>query len=132
MAPVVGEDAAGFGAVVDSTAPWIGLGLLVAAMIAPWIAPSALTGIPQPVQVLLSAGLGVPAYVSAAGATPLVAVLLAKGLSPGAALAFLLTGPATNVSTFGALAQAHGRATAVRFAAAMVILAAISLRRQRA
>ncbi|MGB0799910.1 MAG: aminomethyltransferase, partial [Planktomarina sp.] len=34
-------------------------------------------------------------------ATPLVVMFLAEGVAPGAALAFLLTGPATNISTFG-------------------------------
>ncbi|WAS94904.1 permease [Nannocystis punicea] len=113
----------GFGELVDTTAPWIGLGLLVAALIEPWIDPSALMAIPGPAQVLLFAAVGVPIYVCASGATPLVAALLAKGLSPGAALAFLLTGPATNATTFGVLAQEHGRATAARFAAAMLVLA---------
>lgn len=113
----------GFGELVDTTAPWIGLGLLIAALIEPWIDPSALTAIPGPAQVLLFAAIGVPVYVCASGATPLVAALLAKGLSPGAALAFLLTGPATNATTFGVLAQEHGRATAARFAAAMLVLA---------
>lgn len=114
---------AGFGELVDATGPWIALGLLLAALIEPWIDPTALTGIPGPLQVLVFAGLGVPLYVCASGATPLVAALLAKGLSPGAALAFLLTGPATNATTFGVLTQAHGRATALRFAAAMLGLA---------
>jgi hypothetical protein len=110
----------GFTELVDATAPWIAVGLLLAAMIEPWIDPSALTAIPGPLQVVLFAGLGVPMYVCASGATPLVAALLAKGLSPGAALAFLLTGPATNATTFGVLTQEHGRATALRFAAAML------------
>jgi uncharacterized membrane protein YraQ (UPF0718 family) len=113
----------GFGELVDTTAPWIGLGLLLAAMIEPWIDPAALTGIPGPLQVMLFAALGVPMYVCASGATPLVAALLVKGLSPGAALAFLLTGPATNATTFGVLTQEHGKATAIRFAVAMLGLA---------
>lgn len=111
---------AGFGELVDATAPWIGAGLLLAALIEPWIDPSALTAIPWALQVPLFAALGVPLYVCASGATPLVAALLVKGLSPGAALAFLLTGPATNATTFGVLAQEHGRAIALRFAATML------------
>ena len=47
----------------------------------------------------LPALFGMPAYVCASGATPLVAVLIYKGASPGAVLAFLLTGPATNITT---------------------------------
>ncbi len=40
--------------------------------------------------------VGTPLYVCATGSIPIAAALLAKGLSPGAALAFLLAGPATN------------------------------------
>ncbi len=40
-----------------------------------------------------------PIYVCATSSTPLVAALLAKGLNPGAAIVFLLAGPATNITT---------------------------------
>lgn len=41
---------------------------------------------------------GVPVYVCAASATPMIAVLVSQGLSPGAGLVFLLAGPATNAA----------------------------------
>jgi uncharacterized protein len=75
--------------------------------------------------VPLFAALGVPMYVCASGATPLVAILLHKGVSPGAAIAFLLTGPATNLTTFGVLGSLHGRRLALWFAAAMVVVPTI-------
>ena len=108
---------------VDATAPWIVFGLLLAAMIQPWLDPATFTAIPPVLQVLLFAVLGVPTYVCASGATPLVAVLLAKGLSPGAALAFLLTGPATNATTYGLLSGLHGRRVALAFTGLMIALA---------
>ena len=43
-------------------------------------------------------------------------------MSPGAALAFLLTGPATNVTTFGVLAQLHGRRGALLFGVTTLVL----------
>jgi membrane protease subunit HflK len=43
--------------------------------------------------------VGIPFYVCATTSTPIVAALLMKGLSPGAALVFLLAGPATNLGT---------------------------------
>ena len=49
------------------------------------------------------------------GATPLAAIAVHKGLSAGAAVAFLLAGPSTNLTTFGVLAALHGRAVALRF-----------------
>ena len=45
--------------------------------------------------------IGVPWYVCATASTPLAAALIAAGLSPGAALVFLLAGPATNPATMG-------------------------------
>ncbi len=108
---------------VDSTGPWIAFGLVLGALLSPWVDAESLTAIPDVAQVGLFALLGIPIYVCASGATPLVAILLAKGMSPGAALAFLLTGPATNATTFGILRQLHGRHIAWLFAGGMISLA---------
>jgi len=116
----------GLGEVVDKTAPWIVLGLVVAAVLQPMLQDSALVQLPGVIQVPLFGLLGMPAYVCAAGATPLVAILLAAGVSPGAGLAFLLTGPATNVTTFGLLKDLHGRTAALGFAG-LVAISAIAL-----
>lgn len=110
----------GFGSLVDTTAPWILFGLLIAAAAEPLLRTPWLTSLPDTWQVLAFAVLGIPTYVCAAGATPIVAVMLLAGVSPGAALAFLLAGPATNVATFGLIAGLHGRASAAIFAAATV------------
>lgn len=116
----------GMGEVVDHTAPWILLGLAVAAVAAPFLRVEWLAAVPDLLEVPLFALLGLPTYVCASGATPLVAVLLLKGVSPGAALAFLLTGPATNVTTFGLLARLHGRRIAAWFCLAMVGLSVLA------
>ena len=42
---------------------------------------------------------GIPMYVCATASTPIAAALILKGLNPGAALVFLLAGPATNAAT---------------------------------
>ena len=110
----------GFGEVVDHTAPWILLGLMIAALATPLVNTGALAAIPRGLDVVVFALIGLPIYVCAAAATPLVAVLLAGGVSPGAALAFLLTGPATNVTTFGVLTQLHGRRVAATFSVAII------------
>jgi uncharacterized protein len=107
---------AGFVELVDGTAPWIILGLVVAAAAEPLLMQMLWTQWPDALEVAVFALLGMPIFVCAAGATPLIAVLLAAGVSPGAALAFLLTGPATNVSTFGVLRRLHGRRMAWIFA----------------
>ena len=104
----------------DSTAPWIVMGLVIAAVAQPLLPVGAFDGIPHWLQVPLFAVIGMPLYVCASAATPIVAVLLIKGVSPGAALAFLLTGPATNVTTFGLLKSLHGRKLALTFVAAII------------
>jgi hypothetical protein len=108
--------------IVDHTGPWLLLGVAIAALAEPLLRGEWLMMLPWGIDVILFTLLGMPTYVCASGATPLAAVLIHKGVSPGAAIAFLLAGPATNVTTFGVLASAHGRKIAVIFAAAMAIL----------
>ncbi|MCY4398602.1 MAG: permease [Gemmatimonadetes bacterium] len=113
----------GTGDVVNHTAPWILLGLGVAALVTPLLESGWLGSLPPVADVFLFALLGFPTYVCAASATPLVAAFLATGLSPGAGIAFLITGPATNISTLGLVSSLHGRRAAVAFAAVMVTFA---------
>lgn len=111
--------------IVDDTAPWIVVGLAVAALIEPTLSPEMVRRLPGYLEVPVFAALGIPMYVCASGATPLVAILLLKGISPGAAIAFLLTGPATNLTTFGVVSDTLGRRTATVFGG-MAFLLAIS------
>ena len=52
--------------------------------------------------------LAVPLYVCASASTPLAALLVAKGASVGAALVFLLVGPATNAATMATIPRLFG------------------------
>jgi len=116
----------GFGEAVDHTAAWILLGLGIAALASPYLNPDWLVGVHPFLQVTGAALIGLPLYVCASGSTPLAAMLIATGLSPGAGVALLLTGPATNVTTFGLLSSLHGRRTALAFGSC-TILGAIAL-----
>ena len=51
---------------------------------------------------------GVPLYICASASTPIAAALIAKGFSPGAALIFLMTGPATNTGTITIIISQFG------------------------
>jgi hypothetical protein len=99
----------------DHLLPWMAVGLAVAAMATPLLSTNALVGLPTWAQVPAAVLIGLPIYVCASGSTPIAAVLLHKGLSPGAALAFLLAGPATNATTFGVLRGEFGTRTAILF-----------------
>ena len=68
--------------------------------------------ISYPVMVLV----GIPLYICASASTPIAAALVAKGFSPGAALIFLMTGPATNTGTIAIIMNQFG----TRFASVYV------------
>ncbi len=51
------------------------------------------------ISMLIMLAAGIPMYVCATSSTPIAAALILKGLNPGAALVFLLAGPATNAAT---------------------------------
>jgi hypothetical protein len=98
-----------FDELLHHVGPWTVVGLLAAAYMQAGLDTDALAGMAAsgwdvPIVMLVA----VPSYVCASSATPFAAVLLAKGLSPGAVLAGLLLGPATNVATFGWLTRSFG------------------------
>jgi uncharacterized protein len=61
------------------------------------------------VAIIVMFFIGTPMYICASGSIPIAASLLAKGLNPGAAFAFLLAGPATNTVTIAMVAQSLGK-----------------------
>lgn len=68
--------------------------------------------------MLIMLGVGIPIYICATASTPIAATLILQGVSPGAALVFLMTGPATNVTSLTVLIRVLGkRATGIYLAA---------------
>jgi len=62
-----------------------------------------------------------PMYMCATASTPVAAALVAKGVSPGAALVFLLVGPATNVATMTTVGRFLGKRSLAIYLASMVV-----------
>jgi uncharacterized membrane protein YraQ (UPF0718 family) len=60
--------------------------------------------------LVIMLGVGIPLYICASASTPVAAALVLKGLSPGAALVFLLAGPATNAATITVVSRYFGKA----------------------
>ena len=65
--------------------------------------------------ILALMALGIPLYVCASASVPIAAGLLHLGASPGAALAFLIAGPATNAATIATIWKLLGGRTAVLY-----------------
>jgi uncharacterized protein len=109
------------------TAPWTFVGLLAAAYIAAVIPAESLAPLAdRGLDVFVVGLVAMPTYVCAASATPLAAVLLLKGVSPGAVLVGLLLGPATNVATIGVLRRGYGTRPVLVWVCA-VLLASFAL-----
>jgi len=53
--------------------------------------------------------IGFPMYICASASTPVAVSLLLLGVSPGAALAFMLAGPASNIATIGVVSKMMGK-----------------------
>jgi membrane protease subunit HflK len=65
---------------------------------------------------------GIPMYVCASGSTPIAAAMLVKGLSPGAAIVFLLAGPATNLGSIMILKKFLGSRSLSIYLAAIILM----------
>jgi hypothetical protein len=77
-----------------------------------WV--SAIFGGGNAYSVPLAATLGLPLYVNSEASLPLVRSLLDAGMSPGAAMAFLITGAGTSIGAIvGALTIARWRVVAL-------------------
>lgn len=112
-----------FGEQMRDLAPWLAVGVLLAGIISAlvpegWIAANVGAGWGGRIAAFL---LGIPMYVCATASTPIAAALMYKGLSPGAAMVLLLTGPATNAASLLPMRKMLGTATTVRYLAAITI-----------
>lgn len=73
--------------------------------------------------ILAMMAVGVPIYVCATASVPIAAGLIHLGASPGAAMAFLIAGPASNAATVSLVWKVLGRRTAVIFLITVVVSA---------
>jgi uncharacterized protein len=71
--------------------------------------------------MLIMLAFGIPLYICATASTPIAAALILKGASPGAALVFLMAGPATNIAALTVVIAILGRR------ATMIYLVVIAL-----
>jgi hypothetical protein len=97
--------------IIRSVWLWLVFGIVASAAINMFVPPSYLSGLgslgilPSAVAAL---AISIPLYVCATASVPIAAALVAGGLPTGAALVFLIAGPATNVATIGAVYRRFG------------------------
>ena len=102
---------------LQDIAKWLVIGFLAAALISVALPEdffSKFQGLGF-LEILVVLAASVPIYICATGSIPVAAVLLMKGVSPGAALVFLMAGPATNVATMTVLGKTMGKKSLIAY-----------------
>lgn len=103
----------GFVDMVRDIGKWLVIGLVIAALITLFVPDDFFMRFAN--HRLLTYGMvlliGIPMYVCATGSIPVAAALMLKGLSPGAALVFLMAGPASNMASILVIQRVMGRRT---------------------
>ncbi len=115
----------GFRELLDETAHWLVLGVILAALVAVLLPASMIEryfgdGFLTMLGMLV---IGIPIYTCASASTPIAAALVLKGLSPGAALVFLLSGPATNIGAVVVLLKFLGRRVVTIYLLSIAVVA---------
>ena len=116
----------GYGKMIADTAKWLVIGLTAAAVITALVPQSFFLqwgdGL---IAMLVMVVVGLPMYICATASTPVAAGLLFAGLSPGAALVFMLTGPATNIATMGVIKEQLGLRSLIAYLVGVIGTAVI-------
>ena len=106
---------------------WFAVGLLLAALITTlvpdqWMARFLGGGLGSMLVMLV---IGIPLYICATASTPIAAALIMKGVSPGAALVFLLVGPATNITSLVVLSGMLGKRSTALYLGILSLVAVL-------
>ena len=117
-----------FVTLLDDLTPWLLIGFVLSALVAglvpdSFFAESVPSGLPSMLLMMLVA---TPIYICATASTPIAAAMIAKGLHPGAALVFLLVGPATNMTTLLVVSKLLGRRALAVYLGGIVLVALIA------
>ena len=108
-------------------AGWFFVGLAVAAAITVFVPDDLISrhlggGMTAMLLMLVA---GIPMYICATASTPIAAALILKGVSPGAALVFLLAGPATNITALAVIVRILGKGGAAVYLAAIAVVSVV-------
>ncbi len=103
---------------------WFLLGIFLAGIISVFISPEFISQYigNEYLSMVLMLAIAIPLYVCATASTPIAAALALKGISPGAALVFLLAGPATNVASLTVVSKILGRKAVVVYLVVIIVM----------
>jgi uncharacterized membrane protein YraQ (UPF0718 family)/copper chaperone CopZ len=112
----------GFVEFIQDISKWLVIGLVLAAVISALIPNEffELLNMPPIVQMFLILAVSIPLYICATGSIPLAAILILKGITPGAAFVLLMAGPATNAATITMIGKVLGKRSLFTYLATII------------
>ncbi|MCP3924671.1 MAG: SO_0444 family Cu/Zn efflux transporter [Desulfobacterales bacterium] len=113
-----------FGELLNDIGKWFIIGIILAGLISVFLSPEIVSKYfgNEYLSMIIMLAIAIPLYVCATASTPIAAALALKGISPGAALVFLMAGPATNVASLTVVSKIIGKkATAIYLFVIIVI-----------
>lgn len=113
-------------ALVKETSPWVLLGLALAAALEPDALSAWRARLPLGGEVWVAALLALPLRISALASIPLAAASVHAGASVGAALAFMLAGPAHSLDDLRRWSRDRGLGAAAARGAGLVVYAGLA------
>lgn len=113
----------GFVEFIQDISKWLIIGLVLAAIISALIPNDffELLNLSPILQMLLILVVSIPLYICATGSIPLAAILILKGVSPGAAFVLLMAGPATNAATITMIGKVLGKKSLFTYLGTIII-----------
>ena len=108
---------------VGNVSKWLMIGLLLGALISAFVPNDFFMALRENpllcmIAILL---LAMPMYTCATGSIPLALALVAKGITPGAALVLLMAGPATSIASMLVVGKAFGKRTLIAYLASIAV-----------
>lgn len=103
---------------------WMIAGIFISAAITTWIPHDFFQNYLLDnifISMLVVLIISLPMYVCATASVPIAAALVATGMPPGAALVFLIAGPASNIATIGAVYRAFGMKKLIAYLTSIII-----------
>lgn len=117
----------GYGQLLKDFMVWLLIGLFFAALIQTIMPAGFLAQYGQGVMAMMVIVLvSIPMYICATASTPIAVGLLMAGITPGAALVFMLTGPATNIATLMVIKSELGKRELILYLVSIVLTAILS------
>lgn len=109
----------GFFELAEDIGKWLVIGIVIGGILS--YIPINLQPI-YPFDFIIALAISLPLYVCATGSIPIAVSLIDKGFSPGAALIFLIAGPATNTITLSFVRYKLGKKSFIIYLSSIIIL----------